>query len=181
MISDKLIEHVKKYEGFKEYPYLDTVGKWTIGFGRNIDDNPLSSEEIVDLFNKVGWRTPLDAEHWAEKLMEKDLEDVENELNRNIPWLSLAEKNEVMVLMDLGFNIGVPRLLHFKNMLHAMDNDDPVTAAYELLNSRYATQTKRRAVANARILADNSSNFLEATEKLRELRPDIYLVLERWI
>ena len=181
MISDKLIEHVKKYEGFKAKPYVDTVGKWTVGYGRNIEDNPLSVNEVVELFQHISWDSLRSAEVWAEDLMADDLANVQEELQRNLVFFNGLHDYEKLVLMDLGFNVGVPTLLKFKGMLHALDNDDSITASYELMNSRYAVQTKRRAAANARILANNDSNFNAAKEMLRERRPDIYLVLERWL
>ena len=50
MVTDNLIEHIKKHEGFKSKPYKDTKGKWTVGYGRNLDDNPLTPDECVALF-----------------------------------------------------------------------------------------------------------------------------------
>lgn len=31
--SDKGIEQLKTFEGFRSMPYLDTAGKWTVGYG----------------------------------------------------------------------------------------------------------------------------------------------------
>ena len=52
IMSDKLIERVKKHEGFETKPYKDTVGKLTIGYGRNLEDNPLSVEQNYQFVNR---------------------------------------------------------------------------------------------------------------------------------
>jgi lysozyme len=47
--------------------------------------------------------------------------------------------------MDMAFNMGVPRLCKFKNMWAAIHEDDFITAAKEMLDSRWANQVKSRA------------------------------------
>ena len=41
---------IKRHEGShkqngRHYPYVDSVGKWTLGYGRNIEDNGISDVE----------------------------------------------------------------------------------------------------------------------------------------
>lgn len=179
-ITDKMIERVKKHEGFRDKPYKDTVGKVTIGYGRNIEDNPFSVEELCALFKGVEWHSKKDAEDWAEILMRSDLENVESELNASLAMWPQCTKEQQTVLIDLGFNIGVPSLLSFKNMLSAIDNEDPVTAAYELLNSKYARQVKTRAVDNARILAEDRKNFEEALKMLEDNQYQTYKAIKEY-
>jgi lysozyme len=57
-----------------------------------------------------------------------------------------------IVLVDMCFNMGISRLLNFRNMIKAMEQDDWDKAADELLDSKYAAQTKRRARMNASLL-----------------------------
>ena len=40
-----------RHEGYRTHPYLDTVGKITIGVGRNLSDRGLSAAEIEMLLN----------------------------------------------------------------------------------------------------------------------------------
>ena len=35
---ERLKNDIKRHEGFRSKPYKDTVGKTTIGYGRNLDD-----------------------------------------------------------------------------------------------------------------------------------------------
>ena len=50
MLQD-LIEDLKRDEGFRSHPYRDTVGKLTIGYGRNLDDVGISEREAEQLLH----------------------------------------------------------------------------------------------------------------------------------
>ena len=54
------------------------------------------------------------------------------------------------VLVNMAFNVGVAGLLKFRKTLEAICNDDYDTAAGEMLNSKWASQVKSRAVYLAR-------------------------------
>ncbi|MEX0469944.1 glycoside hydrolase family protein [Spiribacter sp. 390] len=152
-ISDKLIERVKKHEGYETKPYKDTVGKVTIGYGRNLEDNSLSIDELIVLFNRTEWINASAAENWAEMLLRHDLEKTQDALEEWLAIWPMCNKEEQTVLLDMAYNMGVAGLLTFEGMLHAIDNDDSAQAAAELLDSQYAQQVKTRAVDNAILLA----------------------------
>jgi lysozyme len=178
MITDKIIERVKRFEGFEDKPYKDTVGKTTIGYGRNLESNPLTLSELQVLLNRVNWKSKKDAEDWAEMLLKHDLQNHVKELKYNF---NLAEQpeNVRVVLIDMAYNVGVPRLGLFIGMIHAIKNKDYTEAATELLDSRYAEQVKSRAVSNAKMLAQ--SDFNEALERLEKKNPRRYKIIEGYL
>lgn len=178
-ITDKIIERTKSFEGFREKPYKDTVGKWTIGFGRNLEDNPLSIDEVILLFQRTAFKDTKAAEDWFEMLLRHDLESHSKELKKSLAMFPMCDQDEKTVLIDMAFNMGVPNLLTFRNMLHAIDNEDKVTAAVELLDSKYAETVKTRAVANAKIIA--RGRYHEAVDGLKAKNPSRYKSLERFI
>jgi lysozyme len=49
-------------------------------------------------------------------------------------------------LVNLSFNMGIPRLMQFKKTLALLREGDFESAADELLDSRYAEQVGRRAL-----------------------------------
>jgi lysozyme len=49
------------------------------------------------------------------------------------------------VITDMMFNLGYKGLSKFKNMLAALQSEDYVTAAREMLNSKWRTQVGKRA------------------------------------
>jgi len=175
-ITDKMIERVKKHEGYKTSPYKDTVGKWTVGYGRNLEDNPLSVREVIMLFGSVDFKSSVNAEMFFEDLLIRDIRKHTEELESKLAMFPMCDQDEQTVLIDMAFNLGVPTLLQFKGMLHAIDNDDKVEAAVELLDSKYAEQVKTRAVDNAKLLA--GSSFEEVKQKLKDRNYGRYMKIE---
>ena len=179
MITDKLIERVKKHEGYRTSPYKDTVGKWTVGYGRNLEDNPLDVMEVLKLLSCVEFKSTVNAEMFFEDLLIRDIRKHTEEIESKLAMFPMCDQDEQTVLIDMAFNLGVPTLLQFKGMLHAIDNDDKVEAAVELLDSRYAEQVKTRAVDNAKLLA--GGRFQEVLDRLEKKSPRRYKIIEGYV
>ena len=64
-------------------------------------------------------------------------------------------------------------------MLHAIDNDDRVQAAVELLDSNYAEQVKTRAADNARLLA--GGDLEKVKSQLREQNYGRFMKIEPYL
>ena len=178
-ISDKLIERIKSHEGFKITPYKDTVGKWTVGYGRNLEDNPLDVMEVLKLFSNVEFKSTVNAEMFFEDLLVRDIRKHTEELEQNLAMFPMCDQDEQTVLIDMAFNLGVPTLLQFEGMLHAIDNDDRVQAAVELLDSNYAEQVKTRAADNARLLA--GGDFEKVKSQLKEQNYGRFMKIEPYL
>lgn len=125
MDLDALIALLSRHEGRRNRLYKDTVGKWTIGVGRNVEDIGISDSEI-------------------DFMLKNDIERVVGELNHAIPWWTTLDPVRRMVLVDMGF-MGVPRLMGFKQMLGALQAGDYHTASLEMLSSKWARQVGHRA------------------------------------
>ena len=176
MITDKLIERIKGHEGRRVDPYKDTVNKWTVGYGRNLEDNPLTTEEVLELFARTRFKTAEDAEVFFENLLVRDIRVHTEELERNLAMFPVLEDSVQTVLIDMAFNLGVPGLLSFRGMLHAIDNDDKMEAAVELLDSRYSEQVKTRAIDNARLLS--GGRIAGVLDRLERKNPRRYRIIE---
>jgi lysozyme len=123
---DDLKKSLILHEGLKLKPYQCTAGKTTIGCGRNLDDVGIStSEAMVMLDNDIGRAVA--------------------ELNRTKPGWKDHDDTRQNVLVELVFNLGMPRLLGFKKMWAALDRKDYAAAADEMMNSKWAVQVKGRA------------------------------------
>lgn len=118
---------IKRHEGLRLKPYRCSAGKLTIGYGRNLDEIGISEDE-------------------AEYLLQKDLYRVVSELTRSIPIFNDLGFNRRYVLIDMCFNLGLPKLLGFKKMWKALYVEDYQLAAKEMLDSRWARQVGDRAV-----------------------------------
>ena len=141
-LADQLILH----EGMECFPYVDTVGKTTIGVGRNLTDRGLSQAE-------------------CRYLLANDIDISINELKRNFNWFAKLDDTRQAVLVDLHFNLGINRLKTFKKTLRLIEecmlgDDLWDKVAEELLDSKWATQVGQRAQTLARMLqlGDNHDN-----------------------
>ena len=121
-LEDQLIDH----EGLELSLYKCTGDKWTIGVGRNLDDRGITEDE-------------------ARYLLKNDIAIVEEELLRAKPSVADLDAVRQRVLVDMGFNLGLPILLKFQNMWAAIEDEDWIDAAEQMLDSRWAKQVGRRA------------------------------------
>lgn len=121
-LEDQLIDH----EGLELNPYQCTADKLTIGVGRNIEDRGITEDE-------------------ARYLLKNDIKIVEDELLEKKPVVAGLDAVRQRVLVDMGFNLGIPTLLKFQNMWAAIEEEDFETAADEAMDSRWAKQVGRRA------------------------------------
>lgn len=122
-------------EGMLLKPYHCSAGKLTIGVGRNLEDNGISTEEAL-------------------MLLENDISRAANELDRNMfGWRGFSEARQ-RALLNMCFNLGWPRMSGFKNMIAAIWADDWDTAAAEALDSYWASQVGSRAKRIAVLLKE---------------------------
>lgn len=126
MNTDALVSQLIVDEGLKLKPYTDSVGKLTIGVGRNLNDTGISESE-------------------ARQLLANDIERTAKSLDTAFPFWRTLSENRQEVIANMAFNMGTARLLDFKNMIHALQASDYLGAAREMLNSEWARQVKGRA------------------------------------
>jgi lysozyme len=130
---DIALRLVKKHEGLRLKPYRDTVGKLSIGYGRNLDDVGISQAS-------------------ANQMLQEDIEKAETDarvLVRSFPRLS---DNRKAVLLDMALNMGRSRLGGFRKMLAAIEAGEFAEAARQMLDSKWAGQVKGRAVTLAQLM-----------------------------
>ena len=146
--KEHLLEELVKHEGLRLQVYQDTLGIDTIGIGRNLKDRGISKEELDELdiptIDHVYEYGITEAD--AMVLAENDVQIVEEELLRAHPCVEDLDAVRQLVVMDMAFNMGVPRLCKFKKMWNAIHEKKFDLAAKEMLDSRWAIQVKSRAV-----------------------------------
>lgn len=117
---------LKLHEGVRLKPYTDSVGKLTLGVGRNLDDKGITLEE-------------------ADYLLSNDI---------SAAWLSLVSRLECFsrldtvrqaVLLDMAVNLGTDGLLKFRKTLVLVAGGRYAEAAVEMLDSVWAKQVGLRA------------------------------------
>ncbi len=79
---ERLIEQLVMDEGVRLFPYLDTVGKWTIGIGRNLTDVGITRRE-------------------AFALLDHDIDKAITSLVQAFPWVTTLDTVRVAALANL--------------------------------------------------------------------------------
>lgn len=120
-------------EGFSPFPYLDSVGKLTIGYGRNLVDRGISASEAL-------------------YLLDQDIFYFESRLRENLKCFDDLCDARKMALIAMCFNLGVHGFLKFEKTIHALELGRYDEAAFEMLNSKWATQVGKRATDLSRII-----------------------------
>lgn len=133
-----LILNLKRDEGLRLKPYKDSVGKLTIGYGRNLDDVGISQQE-------------------AETMLLADINVALGETRDNFPWIKDLPPKVVLGLINMVFNMGIPRVKGFAKMLDALEKHDFERAADEAMNSKWAFQVGPRAERIAKLFREAAS------------------------
>jgi len=126
MIIKDLRAQLVKHEGLRLKPYKDTVGKWTIGVGRNLSDVGISEAE-------------------ASYLLDNDIRKAVDDASTLVENFETLNDTRQHVLIDMAFNLGRSRLSKFRLMLAAVEAGDFKKAADEMVNSRWYLQVGPRS------------------------------------
>ena len=139
---DKLIDQLKRHEGYRKRMYLCTAGKETIGFGYNLKANPLhlSSLEIGNAY-KNGMN-----EVEAERILKLMISKCVDQLEEAIPFINKLDTVRQDCLINMCFNMGMVGLLKFKKSLLLIEAGEYSQASIELLNSKWAKDVGNRAL-----------------------------------
>lgn len=128
-----IADYVRRHEGLKKEPYLDTEGKLTIGIGHCLDTKPISDRACMVIF-------------------EDDCADVERDLTKLVYDFDNLPERAQIALFDMVFQLGLGGVQKFKKMLLAIGERDWNKAADECLDSKYHRQTPSRCEENAQML-----------------------------
>jgi lysozyme len=127
MDLEKLRKLIADHEGCKLKPYIDSVGKITIGFGRNLSEVGINDRE-------------------ASMMMNADIIRAHKFLDSNYPWFRRLSDVRQMAILDMAYNLGGKNFKEFHKMISALALSQFGRAADEALNSLWAEQVGRRAV-----------------------------------
>ena len=161
ILKSLLVHH----EGERLKAYKDSVGKWTIGVGRNLQDCGVSAEEKKVLCGQgndlekikkptgfYDWSKMVITHEQAMLLLNRDIDTHMMDLVKAIPWFDRLDPVRQVVLVDMAFNMGVGTvsndgsagahrgLMGFTNTLRMVKEGHYATAAAAMLKSKWATQ-----------------------------------------
>ena len=188
MRLSRITDLIIRDEGKRKRPYADTGGASLIGVGRNLRDNGISVAELqaivndidydvvlkethvqngrvyigsLDLANRI-FPNPL-TEHDIGLLLTDDLNNVRREavsvFGQSV-WASVDGVRKEAIL-DVVFNLGLPRFKQFIKFIAAVKSADWDTAAAELLKSEAADENPERYFRNYRVMRTGNAKYFE--------------------
>ena len=134
-----LKESIKIHEGFRSSVYLCPTGHPTVGYGFRVAD--LSADELA---LNAGAVEPMSKEV-AEKILDIKITKFKKQIYNALPWLTYAPMDIQDALCEMAYQMGVAGLLGFKNTLAMIKERRYSEAAENMLKSKWATQTPKRA------------------------------------
>ena len=138
MDRELLRSQLKRHEGTVLRPYLDSVGKLTIGTGRNLDDVGIFPDEEALMFKN-------------------DIDRFERDLNGVSEYLSLDPIRQT-VIANMCFNLGFFGLMQFKRMWKNIGKHNYKGASKEMLDSKWSVQVGYRSIELAEIMRTGDVN-----------------------
>ena len=142
MNYDKLLESVKKHEGYKNHVYLDTLGKRTVSVGH------LCVEDF--------WEDGKEYEEdFLMDILKKDLQQAIRQADSMCEGLKISEDAKIIII-EMIFQLGGTGVSKFRKMWQALQQDPPdyAEASVQMLDSRWAKQTPNRAKEMARLMSE---------------------------
>ena len=121
-----LEDQLRRDEGWRSKAYKDSVGKLTIGYGRNLDDVGISPDE-------------------GALMLQNDIQNATARLETAFPWTLGLDDVRRGALLNMTFNMGVGGLAQFKDFLAKMQAGDWQGASVAMLDSKWADQVGARA------------------------------------
>ncbi len=136
--------------GFSATPQQCPSGKRITGVRRNLDDCPLTPDEIAVVGHDG--RTEKITLEAASYLLGNDIKRTCAELDRGLPWWRQLDEVRRRVLVNMAFDLGIHRLRGFHTALGWIRQGHYASAAGEMLLSVWAEQVGDRASRLARMM-----------------------------
>jgi lysozyme len=136
MNIEQLREEISIDEGVKYEIYLDHLGLPTFGIGHLVrDDDPEFGQPVGTAVS----------EDRVNECFDKDVEIVINDCRQLYEDFDDLPSEAQLIIANMMFNMGRPRLSKFKGMKRGVDARDWNAAADEMVDSRWYRQVTNRA------------------------------------
>lgn len=121
--------YIHDEEGYRAKPYRCTSGALTIGIGYNLDAGMPFDEAVL--------------------LMRHRIDKIRRALLERLEWFPKLNEARQAALLSMAYQMGLSGLLSFKRTLASIAAGDYEQASREMLASKWASQTPKRAQRTA--------------------------------
>lgn len=164
--TKKITQSLKKHEGFKKEVYTCTAGVATIGYGFALKDLNateraiwgkelrLTQDEVEGLIKSEVWHLLYMNEATAEEILEVKVKATLKAVFSAWQWLAYRDSDLQDAFVEWVYQLGLKGVFGFVKSLELIENYDYLCASEEVLNSRWAKQTPKRAKALSKVLKE---------------------------
>jgi len=163
--KEEIIQWIITYEGKPHFYKAKDPNKkdMIIGYGFNLTGR--NTSEILSIFKRLGinykeimsGKGKINIEQ-ANELLDYDINRILNSIYSIVPNFDKLPKNAKLAIVDMSYNMGMPKLSGFNKFLEALSNYDYSTAAKEMINSKWYRQVGRRSKDLVRKMEELSEN-----------------------
>ena len=136
MDLDKLQEELAEDEGCKYEIYNDHLGYATFGIGHLVTDSDLEYGQEIG--------TEVSKER-VDECFKADIEITIEDCNILYSNFNDIPEEAQLILANMMFNLGRPRLSKFLKLKAAVDDEDWMEASVQMMDSKWAKQVPNRA------------------------------------
>tara|TARA_Y100001938_G_C8056338_1_gene414576 strand:- start:1013 stop:1414 length:402 start_codon:yes stop_codon:yes gene_type:complete len=129
----KLINEIKKHEGFRSSVYQCSQGYDTIGYGFAVKDLELD-EDIAEL------------------ILIRKIKKLQERIASTFAWWINSDKVVKDVVTNMCYQLGVSGFSKFKKTIYYLETEQYEEASAEMLDSLWAKQTPARAKELSKII-----------------------------
>lgn len=164
--TKKIIENLKRHEGFRKEVYKCAAGVATIGYGFALKDLNakeraiwgrelrLTQDEVEGLIKAKAYHLLYMNEKTAEEILEIKVKAILKAVFSAWQWLAYRDSDLQDAFVEWVYQLGLKGVFGFVKSLELIENYDYLCASEEVLNSRWAKQTPKRAKALSKVLKE---------------------------
>lgn len=161
-ISAKCFRFIKGMEGFGQYPYQDSGGYWTIGYG-------IAKFANTELYNTLASQVPLDEEIGAKASYELKNENYGKPILPTCNKIGITNQNQFDALVSLAYNSGVGSVTGDNTLMNAIAKDPTDEATIRPIWESFKITSNGVVLEGLKTLRKNQCNMFFGQDV--EIRP----------
>jgi len=130
------LEQLKRHEGFRGKPYKCPAGKWTVGYGHNLENDGLTEEDILNV---------VVSKETAHNMLVRDVLEAEKYLKGIFPRWQYFSPRRQDALANIMFNVGIGTFKQFRTVINGINKEDWNYVAERLEVYKWYRDVKLRA------------------------------------
>lgn len=142
--SESLFTQLARHEGVMRKPYVDTKGNLTVGIGFNLNDST-NKRILAKLGIKQADLSKGLSDQQIKSLFDESLKIAKADAMKFLPNLNSYPVQVQNAVIDMAFNLGLPKLNKFVEFKKSLQKRDFKNASHHMLDSLWAKQVGNRA------------------------------------